>query len=68
VGTRSFVVSGMSCDHCANAVRTEIGALPGVTEVVVDVVGGRVRVTAEPVPDDAALRGAIEEAGYEFAG
>ena len=27
--TRSIVVTGMSCDHCANAVRAEIGKLPG---------------------------------------
>jgi copper chaperone len=68
VETRSIVVSGMSCAHCANAVRAEIGALPGVTEVAVDVAAGQVRITAESVPDDAALREAIEEAGYEFAG
>ena len=66
--TRSIVVSGMSCAHCANAVRAEIGALPGVTEVAVDVAAGQVRITAESVPDDAALREAVEEAGYEFAG
>jgi copper chaperone len=68
VETRFFSVSGMSCDHCAHAVRAEIGALPGVTEVAVDVAAGQVRVTAEPVPDDDALREAIEEAGYEFVG
>jgi copper chaperone len=68
VETRFFSVIGMSCDHCAHAVRAEIGALPGVTEVAVDVAAGQVRVTAEPVPDDDALREAIEEAGYEFVG
>ena len=58
----------MSCEHCANAVRAEVGGLPGVTEVDVDVVAGKVRITGSPVPGDAALREAIEEAGYEFAG
>ncbi len=66
--TRSIVVTGMSCEHCANAVRAEVGALPGVTEVAVDVAAGKVRITGEPVPADAALREAIEEAGYEVAG
>jgi copper chaperone len=66
--TRSIVVTGMSCEHCANAVRAEVGALPWVTEVDVDVAAGKVRVTGEPVPADAVLREAIEEAGYEFAG
>jgi copper chaperone len=68
VETRSIVVTGMSCDHCAHAVRTEIGKLAGVTEVDVDVAAGQVRITGEPVPGDTALREAIEEAGYEFAG
>ena len=68
VATRSIVVSGMSCEHCAKAVRAEVSALPGVTGVEVDVAAGKVRVTGEPLPGDAELREAIEEAGYEFAG
>ncbi|MFY9933840.1 MAG: cation transporter [Streptosporangiaceae bacterium] len=66
--TRSIVVTGMSCDHCARAVRAEVGALAGVTGVDVDVTGGTVRVSGEPLPGDAALREAISEAGYEVAG
>ena len=68
VETRSISVTGMSCDHCARAVQAEVGKLPGIADVDVDVTAGRVRITAEPLPDDAALREAIEEAGYEFAG
>jgi copper chaperone len=58
----------MSCDHCATAVREEIGKLPGVAEVEVDVAAGTVRITGEGLPDDGALRDAVAEAGYEFAG
>jgi copper chaperone len=65
---RSIAVTGMTCDHCANAVRSEVGKLPGVANVDVDVAGGTVRISAGPMPGDAALREAIEEAGYEFAG
>ncbi len=65
---RSIAVTGMSCDHCANAVRSEVGKLPGVAEVDVDVAAGTVRVSAGPMPADQELRDAIEEAGYEFAG
>jgi copper chaperone len=68
VETRSIAVAGMSCDHCARAVRAEVGKLPGVTAVDVDVAAGKVQITGEQVPGDAALREAIEEAGYEFAG
>jgi copper chaperone len=68
VETRAIGVVGMSCDHCAAAVRAEIGKLPGVTGIDVDVAAGTVRITGAPLPDDAALREAVEEAGYEFAG
>jgi copper chaperone len=67
VETRAIVVTGMSCDHCANAVRAEISKLPGVTEVDVDVEAGKVRITADQIPAETVLREAVEEAGYEFA-
>ena len=57
-------VVGMTCDHCVRAVRTEVSAIEGVTDVDVDLTRGVVRVTAEqPVPT-SALRDAVEEAGY----
>jgi copper chaperone len=58
----------MSCEHCAKAVTAEISKLPGVTDVDVDVAGGKVKITAAVVPDDADLRAAIDEAGYELVG
>ena len=33
VSTRQIAVTGMTCDHCARAVRAEISRLPGVTGV-----------------------------------
>ena len=68
VSTRSIAVTGMTCDHCASAVRAEISKIPGVTGVDVDVAAGTVRVTADLLPGDAPLREAVEEAGYELAG
>ena len=68
VSTRTIAVTGMTCDHCASAVRAEISRLPGVTGVDVDVAGGTALVTGDPLPGDAPLREAVEEAGYEFAG
>ena len=59
--TRSIMVNGMSCDHCTRAVRAEIGRLPGVAEVDVDVAAGRVRITGQSLPGDAALRDAVKK-------
>jgi len=58
----------MSCEHCASAVTAEVSKLPGVTDIEVDVPGGKVKVTAASAPGDAELRAAIEEAGYQFVG
>jgi copper chaperone len=61
----ALTVSGMSCEHCATAIRGEVEKLPGVTEVDVDVAGGMVTVSGEPLPAADSLRAAVEEAGYE---
>ncbi|QHT57693.1 heavy-metal-associated domain-containing protein [Cellulomonas sp. H30R-01] len=65
--TTTFGVDGMTCGHCVHAVTTELSALPGVTDVAVDlVVGGSstVRVTSDaPLADDAVSE-AVVEAGY----
>jgi Copper chaperone len=63
VSTRRIAVTGMTCDHCASAVRAEISKLPGVTAVDVDVTAGTVRVSGDPLPGDVPLREAVEEAG-----
>ena len=67
VETRVVAVTGMSCDHCARAIRAEVGGLPGVAAVDVSVAAGEVTITADPFPGDAALRAAVEEAGYQIA-
>lgn len=63
--SRSYDVTGMSCDHCRVAVEAEVGAVPGVTGVVVDLAEGTVRVEGDA--DDRLVRDAIAEAGYEVA-
>jgi len=64
--TARYSVPGMHCSHCEAAVRSQILALPGVEEVVVDLDSKRVEVLGSEL-DDAAIRAAIEEAGYEAA-
>jgi len=63
-----YTVSGMNCGHCAQSVTEEITALPGVTEVDVDVPAGRVVVRAETALAEDAVRAAVEEAGFTFEG
>lgn len=64
--TAVYVVPGMSCGHCEAVVIEEVSVLPGVEGVAVDLEGKRVEVSGVAL-DDAAIRAAIEEAGYEAA-
>ncbi|ROT32994.1 heavy-metal-associated domain-containing protein [Micromonospora sp. HM5-17] len=62
----TYTVSGMTCGHCVNSVQAEVSKLSGVTDVRVDLTSGAVTVTSEGPLDEAAVRAAVEEAGYEL--
>ena len=61
-----ITVTGMTCEHCEKAVRIEISAIPGVSQVDVDLASGEVKIQAEPAQELAALLAAVEEAGYQL--
>lgn len=63
-GSLSYLVSGMTCGHCKAAVTREVSRVAGVSSVDVDLATKLVRVHGADV-DDAAVRAAIDEAGYE---
>ncbi len=65
--TSTYTVVGMTCAHCVSAVRSEIGRLAGVSDVSVDLSAGAVTVTSEQPLDEAAVRTAVDEAGYALA-
>ncbi|TFV53246.1 copper chaperone [Blastococcus sp. TF02A-35] len=58
----------MTCGHCVTAVTEEVSQVPGVTAVDVDLATGGLTVTSEQPVDEAAVRAAVEEAGYEVSG
>lgn len=60
----TYTVPGMSCAHCEHAVGSELRRVPGVDSVDVDLETKLVVVRGDAL-QDAALRAAIEEAGYE---
>ena len=62
-----YTVTGMVCQHCVSAVTQEVGDIDGVTDVQVDLVSGRVRVTSSRPLDAATVRAAVDEAGYEVS-
>jgi copper ion binding protein len=62
----TYSVTGMTCNHCVQAVQSELGKVPGVASVSVDLGSGRVTVVSEQPVDAAAVRAAVEEAGFEL--
>ena len=56
-------VEGMMCTHCKAAVEKACKAVPGVTDVVVDLKGKTATVTGNA--DVAALKKAIMDEGFE---
>ena len=68
MSTASYTVTGMTCGHCVASVTEEVSQIPGVTAVGVDLESGGVTVTSEAPVDEAAVRAAVEEAGYEVTG
>jgi copper chaperone len=56
----------MTCGGCARAVTKALAAAAPEARIDVDLAGGTVRVAAGPA--DAAIRQAIENAGFGFAG
>ncbi len=62
----TYSVPGISCDHCKRAIEGEVGQVEGVDRVEVDVAAKTVDVAGEA--SEAAVRSAIDEAGYEVAG
>ncbi|HZR95138.1 MAG TPA: cation transporter [Gaiellaceae bacterium] len=61
---KTFLVAGMSCEHCRTSVATELERVRGVASVDVDLATKLVRVRGDEL-DDSALVEAIDEAGYD---
>ena len=64
--TVSYSVPAIHCEHCAMSIREEVSEVEGVADVAVDLDSRVVTVTGHEL-DDATLRAAIAEAGYEAA-
>ncbi len=70
MATTTLSVNGMTCSHCVSAVTKELTALPGVTDVQVELAPegvSTVTVTSEGPLQGDAVSAAIDEAGYDLA-
>ncbi len=64
--TTVLKVAGMTCGGCVRSVSNVLKALPGVANAEVSLEKSEAKVTFDPaIANQAALRKAIEDAGYE---
>ena len=66
MATATYEVTGMTCEHCVNAVKGEISQLQGVDKVDVELEGGKVTVQSDAPVDQEQIRSAVEKAGYQL--
>jgi len=65
--TQTYTVTGMTCGHCVASVTEEVQEISGVETIDIVLETGSLTITsAEPV-DDAAVKTAVEDAGYQLA-
>jgi copper chaperone CopZ len=64
--TVTYSVPAIHCAHCAMSIREEVSEVEGVDDIAVDLDTKVVTVSGNDL-DDAAVRAAIVEAGYEAA-
>ena len=66
--TVAIDVQGMTCNGCVASVSRLLKSVPGVSDAQVTLAPGRATVTFDPAKTSVqALRGAIEDAGYDAA-
>lgn len=63
----TYTVTGMTCGHCVASVTEEVGELPGVEDVVVDLATGRLTFSSDRPVSREAVEAAVTEAGYGLA-
>ena len=64
MGEHSYRVDEMSCDHCTSSIEDAVSLLEGVTRVVADL---STKIVTVAGGQDAQIRAAIDDAGYDSA-
>ena len=62
---RTLFIEGMMCPHCQEHVRQALADVDGVTDVTVDLEGGKAVVTANDTVTDSILISAVTAANYK---
>ncbi|MFC1671259.1 heavy-metal-associated domain-containing protein [Spirochaetota bacterium] len=61
---RTLNIKGMSCSHCARAIKKELEKITQVKSIEINLLKGKASIELGENVDDSILTGAVEEAGY----
>lgn len=62
--TTLITVQGMTCGNCVKHVKEAISELAGVSNVEIELEGGKVTIESAAALDSAVVSEAVTEAGY----
>lgn len=63
----TYTVTGMTCGHCVHAVKQEVSAIPGVTDVALALETGKLEITSSAPVDFDRIVEAVAEAGEHYS-
>ena len=66
--TMKITVNGMMCEHCEAHVKKALEAIDGIDQAKASHADHLVTLTLSKNVDEAAIKAAVEDAGYEYAG
>ena len=66
--TMKISVKGMMCGHCEMHVKKALEAIDGITSATPSHESGTVTIETSKEVDEAAIKAAVTEAGYEYCG
>ena len=62
---KKIFIEGMSCGHCVGRVERALKDVEGVSQVTVDLAGKSATVELSSDVENAKLKEAVEDAGYD---
>lgn len=62
----TYTVSGMTCNHCVHAIKSEVAEVPGVTGVELSLEDAKLAITSEAPIDFDRIVEAVYEAGENY--
>jgi len=65
--TVTYSIPNISCMHCVHTIKTEVGELAGVKEVVADAAGKQATITFEPPATEEQIKALLAEINYPAA-